>query len=75
MKIEEISPLDLPELCWFKSSHSDSEGANCIEVAPSPGTVHVRDSKDRTGGSLAFSPEAWSAFLAFAAAHAGPSTH
>ncbi|MER7751360.1 DUF397 domain-containing protein [Kitasatospora sp. NPDC097643] len=44
-----------------------SDGGECVEVAPSPTAVHVRDSKDKTGPTLSFSPEAWSAFVAFAA--------
>ncbi|MET8624937.1 DUF397 domain-containing protein [Kitasatospora sp. NPDC004669] len=52
---------------WFKSSYSDSQGGNCIEVAPCLSAVHVRDSKDKAGPTLAFSPGAWSAFVAFAA--------
>jgi hypothetical protein len=53
---------------WRKSSHSGSQGGECVEVAACPGTVHVRDSKDPAAGDLAFSPAAWSAFAAFAAA-------
>ncbi|GAA2502296.1 DUF397 domain-containing protein [Streptomyces thermolineatus] len=56
------------DLIWFKSSHSGDQGGDCVEVAAGPGTVHVRDSKDREGGSLAFTPEAWAAFVGFAAA-------
>ncbi|MFD8588324.1 DUF397 domain-containing protein [Streptomyces sp. NPDC059637] len=59
-----VAPTDLN---WFKSSYSDSEGANCVEVAFGSGAVHVRDSKNRDGGSLAFPPQAWSAFVDFAA--------
>ncbi|MFD0404545.1 DUF397 domain-containing protein [Kitasatospora sp. NPDC127116] len=55
------------EADWFKSSYSSDDGGECIEVAPSPSTVHVRDSKDKAGPTLAFSPAAWSAFVAFAA--------
>ncbi|MGW7449094.1 DUF397 domain-containing protein [Kitasatospora sp. NPDC054795] len=55
------------ELAWFKSSYSTNEGAQCIEVAETPGTVHVRDSKDKSGPRLSFSPTAWQAFVAFAA--------
>lgn len=35
------------EPIWRKSSYSDSEGSNCVEVAAVPGavTVLVRDSK------------------------------
>ncbi|MFC4035540.1 DUF397 domain-containing protein [Streptomyces polygonati] len=52
---------------WFKSSYSTGEGPECIEVAASPGVVHVRDSKDVEGSQLAFSPAEWSAFLSYAA--------
>jgi hypothetical protein len=54
-------------LRWFKSSYSDSEGANCIEIAAEPGMIHVRDSKDRQGPSLAFGAGAWGEFVGFAA--------
>jgi hypothetical protein len=55
-------------LIWFKSSHSGSEGGACVEIAVAPGTVHVRDSKDKTGPQLAFGPTAWADFIAFAQA-------
>jgi hypothetical protein len=55
------------ELGWFKSSYSSGEGGACVEVAATPATIHVRDSKDKSGPTLAFSPEAWSAFVAYAA--------
>ncbi|MFJ6138310.1 DUF397 domain-containing protein [Kitasatospora sp. NPDC092286] len=57
------------ELTWFKSSHSGTEGGDCVEVAVTPATIHVRDSKDRTGTQLAFSPAAWADFVAFTARH------
>ena len=53
-------------LDWYKSSHSTDDGPSCIEVAVTPGTVHVRDSKDPHGPQLAFTPEAWAAFVSFA---------
>ncbi|MFF2076966.1 DUF397 domain-containing protein [Kitasatospora sp. NPDC058162] len=53
---------------WFKSSYSNDDGGNCVEVAPSPSAVHVRDSKDKAGPVLTFSPEAWAAFIAEAQA-------
>lgn len=57
-----------PELDWFKSSYSDSsEGDDCVEVASTPATVHVRDSKDLHQPHLAFAPRAWAGFLAHAA--------
>jgi hypothetical protein len=51
---------------WHKSSYSGSQGDDCVEVAACPGTVHVRDSKDKEGPQLAFSPAEWADFLSFA---------
>ncbi|MFJ2776843.1 DUF397 domain-containing protein [Kitasatospora sp. NPDC087315] len=56
------------ELAWFKSSYSSNDGGECVEVAEAPGTVHVRDSKDKSGPQLTFEPAAWKAFVEFAAA-------
>ncbi|MFJ1705255.1 DUF397 domain-containing protein [Kitasatospora sp. NPDC088346] len=53
---------------WFKSSYSGDEGGECVEVAAAPGVVRVRDSKDRQGPELAVTPQAWAAFVRFAAA-------
>ncbi|MEV4759670.1 DUF397 domain-containing protein [Micromonospora sp. NPDC049559] len=56
--------MDLTGAVWRKSSRSDNGGSACVEVAKNlPGVVAVRDSKDRDGGTLAFSPGAWRAFL------------
>ncbi|WP_411141642.1 DUF397 domain-containing protein [Streptomyces sp. x-80] len=55
------------ELVWFKSSHSSGPDADsCVEVAASPGAVHVRDSKNMQGPSLGFAPGAWADFVAYA---------
>ncbi|MFU8851368.1 DUF397 domain-containing protein [Micromonospora sp. SL1-18] len=44
---------------WRKSTRSANEG-NCVEVADNlPGVVLVRDSKDRSGPTLSFTPGAW----------------
>ncbi|MET9853451.1 DUF397 domain-containing protein [Streptomyces sp. NPDC006450] len=59
--------IDNPELDWFKSSYSSgSEGDSCVEVAATPLTVHVRDSKDLGQPHLAFAPHAWTGFVAYA---------
>ncbi len=49
---------------FVKSSHSTSTG-ECVEVATNvAGTVAVRDSKRRAGGSVVeLSDAAWAAFL------------
>jgi predicted secreted Zn-dependent protease len=48
---------------WRKSSYSGTNG-QCIEAAPGPGLVLVRDSKDRSGPVLTFTPAQWTAFAA-----------
>ncbi|MGC4804924.1 DUF397 domain-containing protein [Micromonospora sp. DT233] len=56
--------MDLNNARWRTSSRSNGTGGNCVEVADNlPGVVVVRDSKDRTGPVLAYSPTAWRAFL------------
>ncbi|KUN76233.1 DUF397 domain-containing protein [Streptomyces griseoruber] len=57
--------MTIDELIWFKSSYSSGEGGECLEVAPSPHTIHIRDSKNPTGGHLTLSSPAWGKFLAF----------
>ncbi|MFJ6195625.1 DUF397 domain-containing protein [Micromonospora sp. NPDC092111] len=53
----------LATAAWRKSSHSGDEGA-CVELAPLPDRIAVRDSKDPTGPVLLFPPAAWAAFAA-----------
>jgi hypothetical protein len=53
-------------LQWHKSSYSSGEGGECVEIAPTPAAVHLRDSKTPAPGILAVRPAAWSAFLALA---------
>ncbi|MEV5874189.1 DUF397 domain-containing protein [Streptomyces sp. NPDC052101] len=54
-------------LDWFKSSYSDgNEGDSCVEVAPTPTTIHIRDSKQTDGPQLALTPEAWVGFVSYA---------
>ncbi len=53
--------MDLTGVVWRTSSYSGSD--NCVEVAVVPSSCAVRDSKDRDGAVLVFSPTAWQAFL------------
>lgn len=47
---------------WRKSTHSDANGGNCVEVADTPRAVLVRDTKDPDGVTLTFTADAWAAF-------------
>lgn len=46
---------------WRKSSYSGNNGGQCVEVAATD-HVLVRDTQDRTGPVLRFSPDAWRLF-------------
>ncbi|MEU1871975.1 hypothetical protein RKD37_004040 [Streptomyces ambofaciens] len=55
------------ELVWFKSSYSSgTDGNSCVELALTPATIHVRDSKHTDGPRLALTPAAWASFLPYA---------
>ena len=56
-------------LSWRKSSYSTSNGGNCIEVAATPHTIAVRDSKNPGGANLAFARDSWQAFTRHVKAH------
>jgi hypothetical protein len=48
---------------WRISTYS-ANGSTCVEVARNlPGIVAVRDSKDRQGPALTFTPDEWRAFM------------
>ncbi|MGW1374954.1 DUF397 domain-containing protein [Streptomyces sp. NPDC002446] len=54
------------DLEWFKSSYSSSgDGNDCVEVATSSGAVHIRDSKDKPGPRLVFTPAVWADFVTY----------
>ncbi|MGW0766646.1 DUF397 domain-containing protein [Streptomyces sp. NPDC002676] len=54
-------------LTWFKSSYSSADGPDCVEVAVTPATIHIRDSKDKERAQLAVKGTSWTELLAFAA--------
>ncbi|WP_416905383.1 DUF397 domain-containing protein [Micromonospora echinospora] len=57
--------MDLTGAQWRTSTRSGNNGGDCVEVADNlPGVVLVRDTKNRDGGTLAFPPTAWQAFVA-----------
>jgi hypothetical protein len=54
---------DVSRARWEKSSYSNGNGGNCVEVARNlPGVVPVRDSKN-PGPALVVSADAWQAFV------------
>ncbi|MFF3604608.1 DUF397 domain-containing protein [Streptomyces sp. NPDC002463] len=55
---------DLSNARWRKSSYSDGDGGNCVEVLDDvPGIVPVRDSKVTDGPVLVVPAAAWAAFV------------
>ncbi|MFJ8633913.1 DUF397 domain-containing protein [Streptomyces sp. NPDC093568] len=67
--IRKASAGDASDLAWFKSSYSGgNDGNSCVEIAITPRTIHVRDSKHPDAGPrLALTPQTWSAFVPYAA--------
>lgn len=56
--------MNIEQLTWFKSSYSDGEGGQCVEVASEATAIHIRDSKRQpTAPHLTVTPTAWSLFL------------
>lgn len=68
---------DLSNARWFKSSYSNGQGGDCVEVSYDfagavwnksnynlPGVVPVRDSKNPAGPALVVPSTAWAAFVA-----------
>ncbi|GAA3370529.1 DUF397 domain-containing protein [Streptomyces sannanensis] len=56
-----------PELSaahWRRSSHSNTNGGECVEIAEDfPGVVPVRDSKHPEGPALIIPSTAWAPFI------------
>ncbi|WP_458244443.1 DUF397 domain-containing protein [Streptomyces sp. MAI_2237] len=50
------------DLHWFKSSYSGDQG-ECLEIARTPTTLHIRDSKSPEARPLQVAPLAWTRFL------------
>ena len=55
--------MDLDRLDWRTSSFSADNGGSCVEVAPLPTGVAVRDTKDRVRTPHLHSAAAWRTFL------------
>ena len=55
--------MDLTTAKWCKSSYSNANGGQCVEVARNlPAVVAVRDSKNPEGPKLIFEPAQWQSF-------------
>ncbi|WP_436770561.1 DUF397 domain-containing protein [Yinghuangia sp. YIM S09857] len=58
--MQNAARLELLALVWRKSSYSNQEGGNCLEVAGRGfGVVPVRDSKDVGRGAIVVSGDSW----------------
>ncbi|MEU1175262.1 DUF397 domain-containing protein [Streptomyces microflavus] len=56
---------DLTAATWRKSSYSNQDGGQCLEVADDfAPVVPVRDSKNPQGPALTFAAAGWSSFVA-----------
>ncbi|MCM0674959.1 DUF397 domain-containing protein [Micromonospora phytophila] len=56
--------MDMTDARWRTATRSSNNGGNCVEAADNlPGRVLMRDSKDRDGGTLTFTPAAWTSFV------------
>jgi hypothetical protein len=59
-----MSGADLMTAAWRKSSYSNKEGGDCVEVADGfPGVVPVRDSKSPDRPALLVPAVSWVAFV------------
>lgn len=57
--------IDLSAVAWRKSSYSNPDGGQCVEVADGfTAAIPVRDSKTPRGPVLMFPAGGWSTFIA-----------
>jgi uncharacterized protein DUF397 len=54
---------ELSKAKWLKSSYSNGQGGDCVQVAPGFARIPIRDSKDPDVGHLTIAPASWSALL------------
>ena len=48
---------------WIMSSRSAGNGGNCVEARRHEGVIEVRNSKNRSGGTVVFTVAEWDSFL------------
>ena len=56
--------MDVDRLAWRTSSFSGGNGNGCVEVAPLPDGVAVRDTKDRSRAAHVYPDTTWESLLA-----------
>lgn len=57
-----VKASSLAGVAWMKSSYSNG-GGNCVEAAPLPTAIALRDSKNPDGPALLMPPAAFHSFL------------
>ncbi|MEV6987409.1 DUF397 domain-containing protein [Sphaerisporangium sp. NPDC051017] len=55
--------LDVSQAVWQKSTYSQGQGNNCVEVAKVKAHVVIRDSKTLAGTALIVQRREWCVFL------------
>ncbi|MEU5657055.1 DUF397 domain-containing protein [Streptomyces sp. NPDC047737] len=56
--------IDLSAVAWRKSTYSNSDGGQCVEVSDDfAAVIPVRDSKNPHGPALTFAADGWSSFV------------
>ncbi|MFF5962974.1 DUF397 domain-containing protein [Streptomyces collinus] len=50
-------------ILWRKSSYSGDQGGSCVEVAETPATIAIRDSKTPAGPILTLDPATFTTFV------------
>jgi hypothetical protein len=48
---------------WIMSSRSTGNGGSCLEARRADGHIEVRNSKNRSAGTVRFTLEEWDSFL------------
>jgi hypothetical protein len=56
--------MDADRPAWRTSTFGSGNGDGCVEVAPIPDGIAVRDTKDRTRTPHTYSRPAWESLLA-----------
>ncbi|WP_055529431.1 DUF397 domain-containing protein [Streptomyces graminilatus] len=55
--------IDLSAVMWRRSSYSNTDAGQCLEVADDLSAVPVRDSKTPDGPALILGATAWTSFV------------